>query len=106
MICDQKDVRLIKQKDYIKNPKASGYRSLHLIIEVPICFQDGEQWIRIEVQLRTAAMDYWADLDYKLRYKKGEAEADIIGEELKEYAFMMEKMDSKILELRRRIEAI
>jgi putative GTP pyrophosphokinase len=106
MLCNQKDVKLIKIKDYIRNPKASGYRSLHLIIEVPICFQNSTQWIKIELQLRTAAMDYWAGLDYQLRYKKGEKKADIIGEELKEYAFVIENMDSKVLELRKRIEAI
>lgn len=106
MLCSQKDVKLIKKKDYIINPKASGYRSLHLIIEVPICFHNSTKWIRIEVQLRTTAMDYWAGLDYQLRYKKGKKEADIIGEELKEYASVIEIMDKKVLELRKRIEAI
>lgn len=106
MLCSQKDVRLIKKKDYIVNPKQSGYRSLHLIVEVPICFQNSTQWIKIEIQLRTAAMDYWAELDYQLRYKKGEKKADIIGEELKNFASMIEKMDSKVLELRKRIESI
>jgi putative GTP pyrophosphokinase len=106
LICSQKDIKLIKIKDYIKNPKASGYRSLHLIIEVPICFQDGEQWIKIEIQLRTVAMDYWAGLDTQLQYKKGKAKADIIGEELKKYALVIEKMENKVLELRKRVEAI
>lgn len=106
MLCNQKDVKLIKKKDYILNPKQSGYRSLHLIIEVPICFQNSTEWIKTEIQLRTSAMDYWAELDYQLRYKKGERKADIIGEELKNYASMIESMDSKVLELRKRIESI
>jgi putative GTP pyrophosphokinase len=106
MLCNQKDVKLIKIKDYIVNPKQSGYRSLHLIVEVPICFQNSTHWIRIEIQLRTAAMDYWAELDYQLRYKKGEKKAVIIGEELKSYAAMIENMDQKVLELRKRIESI
>lgn len=106
MLCNQKDVKLIKIKDYIVNPKQSGYRSLHLIIEVPICFQNSTHWIKIEIQLRTAAMNYWAELDYQLRYKKGEKKAFIIGEELKSYAAMIENMDKKVLELRKRIESI
>lgn len=106
MLYNQKDVNVIKEKDYIKNPKESGYRSLHLIIEVPICFQGGTQWTKIEVQLRTAAMDYWAGLDYQLQYKKEQREARRIGEELKEYANAIEEIDRKVLELRKRIEAI
>lgn len=106
MLYAQKDVKVIKEKDYIKNPKTSGYRSLHLIIEVPICFQGGTQWTKIEVQLRTAAMDYWAGLDYQLQYKKEHREAQRIGEELKEYANAIEEIDRKVLELRKRIEAI
>lgn len=106
MLCSQKDIRLLKKKDYIQKPKSSGYRSLHLIIEVPVRFQEGKQWVKVEVQLRTAAMDYWAELDYQLQYKKENREAKIIGEELKEYANAIEQIDSKVLELRKRIEAI
>ncbi len=106
MLYAQKDVNIIKEKDYIKNPKESGYRSLHLILEIPICFERGTQWIKMELQLRTAAMDYWAGLDYQLQYKKENKEAQRIGEELKEYANAIEKIDRKVLELRKRIEAI
>ena len=70
MLCAQRDLRLLKKKDYIKSPKKSGYRSLHLIFQVPVSFQDEVRWIKIEVQLRTGAMDYWAGLDYQLQYKK------------------------------------
>ncbi len=66
----QDDVRLIERKDYIKNPKPSGYRSLHLIIEVPIFLQNEKRYMKVEVQLRTIAMDFWATLEHKLRYKK------------------------------------
>ena len=99
MLCAQK-------KDYIKNPKKSGYRSMHLIFQVPISFEAEVQWIRVEVQLRTAAMDYWAGLDYQLQYKKENREAKNISRELKAYANAIEQIDSKVLELRRRIEAI
>ena len=66
----QDDVKLITAKDYIKNPKPNGYRSLHLIVETPIYLQDGKRQMKAEVQLRTIAMEFWANLEHKLRYKK------------------------------------
>lgn len=66
----QDDIRLIKRKDYIKDPKPSGYRSLHLIVEIPIFLADQKKWVKAEIQLRTLAMDFWASLEHKLRYKK------------------------------------
>ena len=67
---EQDDITLIERKDYIKDPKPSGYRSLHLIVEVPIFTEEGKKMMRAEVQLRTIAMDFWASLEHKLRYKK------------------------------------
>ncbi len=69
-LLDQDDITLIEKKDYIQNPKESGYRSLHLIIEVPIFLQNEKRPMKVEVQLRTIAMDFWASLEHKLRYKK------------------------------------
>lgn len=66
----QDDVTLIKMKDYIKNPKPSGYRSLHLIVAVPIFLENEKKLIKVEVQFRTIAMDFWASLEHKLRYNK------------------------------------
>ncbi len=66
----QDDVKLIEMKDYIKNPKPNGYRSLHLIIEIPIYLHNEKRNMKVEVQLRTIAMDFWASLEHKLRYKK------------------------------------
>ena len=66
----QDDVKLIVAKDYIKSPKPNGYRSLHLIVETPIYLQDGKRQMKAEVQLRTIAMEFWANLEHKLRYKK------------------------------------
>ena len=66
----QDDIFLIKKKDYIENPKPNGYRSLHLIVEVPIFLENEKRLVKAEVQLRTIAMDFWASLEHKLRYKK------------------------------------
>lgn len=66
----QDDITLIEMKDYIKNPKPNGYRSLHLIISVPIFLKDEKRDMKVEVQLRTIAMDFWASLEHKIRYKK------------------------------------
>ncbi|MDD7280578.1 GTP pyrophosphokinase [Floccifex sp.] len=66
----QDDVRLIEKKDYIQNAKPNGYRSLHLIIEIPIFLANEKKWVKVEVQFRTIAMDFWASLEHKIRYKK------------------------------------
>lgn len=66
----QDDVKFVQKKDYIRNPKESGYRSLHLIVAVPIFLQDKKRLMKVEVQFRTMAMDWWASLEHKLRYKK------------------------------------
>lgn len=101
-----KDIRIVKVKDYIKEPKKSGYQSLHLIIEIAIAFQNGTQWIKIELQLRTAAMDYWANLDHQLRYKKGKKEAELIDGELRECAEVIGNLDQRMLEIRKKIDKI
>ena len=69
-LLQQDDITLIEKKDYIKSPKESGYRSLHLVVEVPIFLQSGKRLMKVEVQLRTIAMNFWANLEHKLRYKK------------------------------------
>jgi putative GTP pyrophosphokinase len=74
MLVKQDDIVLLKEKDYIKNPKESGYRSLHLIIETPVFLSDKKHYVKVEVQIRTIAMDFWASLEHQLRYK---AEVDI-----------------------------
>ena len=87
-LCKQDDIRIVEIKDYIKNPKPNGYRSLHLIIEVPIFLQNEKRLMRVEVQLRTIAMDFWASLELRLRYKKdlNEELAAMLSEELKQCA--------------------
>lgn len=69
-LLNQDDIVLIEKKDYIANPKPNGYRSLHLIVQVPIFYRGVKHMVNVEVQLRTIAMDFWASLEHKLRYKK------------------------------------
>lgn len=66
----QDDITLIAEKDYIKNPKPNGYRSLHMIVEIPVFFADKKVPIRVEVQFRTIGMDFWASLEHQIKYKK------------------------------------
>ena len=68
----QDDIRLIEKKDYIKNPKPNGYRSLHLIVEIPIFLHNEKRMMKAEVQFRTIAMDFWASLEHRIYYKKGQ----------------------------------
>lgn len=70
MLTKQDDIVLIKAKDYIKNPKPNGYRSYHIIVEVPVFFSDRKQLVRVEIQIRTVAMDFWASLEHQLKYKR------------------------------------
>ncbi|MBS5885827.1 GTP pyrophosphokinase family protein [Clostridium sp.] len=105
-LLNQDDIRLIAKKDYIKNPKKSGYRSLHLIIEVPIFLKNEKRYMKVEVQLRTIAMDFWASLEHKLRYKKNISleEAEIISKELLECSEISATLDKRMEGIRNRIE--
>lgn len=100
----QGDIEVIKEKDYIQSPKKNGYRSLHVILELPIYFGEGFQKERVEVQFRTVAMDYWSVLDYQLFYKKKMDENGEIAKELKEYAEDITELDARMLKLRNKIE--
>ena len=104
-LLQQDDVKLIQVKDYIKNPKPNGYRSLHLIIEIPIFLKDEKKDMRVEVQLRTIAMDFWASLDHKLSYKKDipEEEAKLLRQELLECAQISADLDVRMGEIKNRI---
>lgn len=70
MLLKQDDIRLVSYKDYIRAPKPNGYRSYHMIVETPVFFSEGKEMMKVEVQLRTIAMDFWASLEHELRYKK------------------------------------
>ena len=71
LIAEQDDIKVIKIKDYLKNPKPNGYRSYHMIVEIPVFFSKGKTPMRVELQIRTNGMDFWATLEHQLRYKKG-----------------------------------
>ena len=105
-LLNQDDITLIERKDYIKNPKESGYRSLHLIIEVPIFLQNEKKSMKVEVQLRTIAMDFSASLEHKLRYKKNidYNEVELLEKELVECAEISAALDKRMEEIRNKIE--
>ena len=107
MLVRQDDVTVIAIKDYIKNPKPSGYRSLHLIVRVPIFLQNEKCFMKVEVQLRTIAMDFWASLEHKLRYKKEipESEKDSLQKELFECAQMINTLDQRMEAVKNRLAA-
>lgn len=104
LLKQQKDFYLIKEKDYIKNPKKSGYQSFHLIIEVPVTYKEVTERQRVEIQIRTVAMDFWAGVDNQICYKKSQEEVKKAEEELKSYSNVIRKMDKQMLELRRKVE--
>ena len=100
----QDDITLISRKDYIANPKPNGYRSLHLIIGIPIFLSTGKKMMKAEVQFRTIAMDFWASLDHKLKYKHNVKNSADISSQLKECADAINDIDFRMQEIRRQIE--
>ena len=102
----QRDVTLVKEKDYIAKPKKNGYMSLHLIVDIPIYFGDNFQSKRVEIQIRTLAMDFWSVLEYQLMYKKNLSGAEKIGKELKNYSEEVANLDQKMMKLRNKIDKI
>lgn len=100
----QDDIALIARKDYIKNPKPNGYRSLHLIVEVPIFLTDEKKPMRVEVQFRTIAMDFWASLEHKMKYKKHVEKAESISNELYYCAELIAQLDGRMQQIREKIE--
>jgi len=105
MLTSQDDVKVIAIKDYIKHPKPNGYRSYHLIIEIPVFFSDQKKDMRVEVQIRTIAMDFWASLDHQLKYKKDiVGDSDAISEELRQCAEIIAQTDQRMLNIRKNIE--
>lgn len=101
----QDDITLIERKDYIANPKENGYRSLHLIVKVPVFFADQKCEMKVEVQLRTIAMDFWASLEHQLKYKKEIPRQDEIVTELKACADAITAAENHMLSIRQEIEA-
>ena len=106
LLTSQDDVHLREMRDYIRNPKPNGYRSLHLILEIPVFLQEGRILVPVEVQLRTIAMDFWASLEHDLRYKAhGHVPKDIC-EELQQVGQDISILDQKMQSIHDRIEVL
>ena len=103
-LLEQDDITLIQRKDYIENPKENGYRSLHLIVEVPIFLEHKKKMMKVEVQLRTIAMDFWASLEHKIYYKFEGNAPEYISKDLQECAKMVSELDDKMLSLNEAIQ--
>ena len=92
----QLDVSVLEEKDYIKNPKENGYRSYHMVVTVPVYFINRTENVPIEIQIRTIAMDFWASLEHKLRYKKDRQMSYGLQERLKSFAEITDKLDEEM----------
>lgn len=116
MLASQDDITVLKVKDYIKNPKPNGYRSYHMIVEVPVFFSDSKQPMRVEVQIRTIAMDFWASLEHQLKYKGKDSitenniadnnATEKIVKELKDCAEIISQTDLKMQKIKKYIDEI
>lgn len=103
MIGKQNDLTVISVKDYIKHPKESGYKSYHMLVSVPVFLSDSVVDIRVEIQIRTIAMDFWASLEHKIYYKFEGNAPDYISKELRECAQIVSDLDAKMLQLNQAI---
>ena len=99
----QDDITLVEKKDYIANPKPNGYRSLHLIVTVPIFLEHEKRVMQVEIQLRTIAMDFWASLEHQLRYKKDFVFTEEMAQELRDCAQLSAQVDQRMDSLRARL---
>ena len=106
MLIRQDDLTLIERKDYIANPKPNGYRSLHLILQVPIFLSDRTQPVRIELQLRTIAMDFWASLEHQLRYKSDVQAPAHVSADLKACADVIAATDEEMQRLAKELHVL
>ncbi|NWQ41549.1 GTP pyrophosphokinase family protein [Bacillus sp. EB106-08-02-XG196] len=104
MIANQKDIRILEYKDYIKNPKPNGYQSLHMILEIPIFMSDREELTCVEIQIRTIAMDFWASLEHKIYYKYNKEVPRKMLDELKTTAEMAALLDNKMENLHKEMK--
>lgn len=103
MIGMQNDITVISVKDYIKHPKESGYKSYHMIVSVPIFISDEVFDVRVEIQIRTIAMDFWASLEHKIYYKFEGHAPEYISRDLRECAEIVSNLDAKMLQLNKAI---
>ena len=99
-LAQQDDITVIAVKDFIRSPKPNGYRSYHMIVEVPVFFSDAKQSLRVEIQIRTVAMDFWASLEHEIKYKRELADSQKIVAELRECADVIAETDQRMLHIR------
>ena len=104
MFLRQDDITLLEEKDYFKNPKENGYRSLHLVVGTPIFLHDSKRVMKVEVQFRTISMDWWASLEHKIRYKKDLAPEEEIDRELLELAETSAELDQRMERIMKKVE--
>ena len=103
-LTSQDDITLLEEKDYIRNPKPNGYRSLHLIVSVPVFFSQQKRQIKVEVQIRTIAMDFWASLEHQMKYKREIPDQQHIVAQLKSCAEDIARVDMEMMDIRLRLE--
>ncbi len=104
LLVQQDDVLLLARKDYIENPKSNGYRSFHIIVDIPIFLSEGKKHMKVEVQFRTIAMDFWASVDHKLKYKKELKHPDEVVARLKKCADSLAEMDDEMEAIRQSLD--
>lgn len=105
MIANQSDVTVLQVKDYIKNPKPNGYKSYHMVVAIPVYLSDGPQETKVEIQIRTVAMDFWATLEHKIYYKSQGNAPDYLQQDLKACADVVDVLDAKMYSLNEAISA-
>ena len=106
MLLKQPDITLIKETDYIQNPKDSGYRSLHLVIEIPVYLSNTKHDVKVEIQLRTIAMDFWASLEHELRYKTSSKVPESVRRELFRVAETIAMTDREMEEIANELQML
>ncbi len=105
LLTQQDDITVLTRKDYIANPKPNGYRSLHLIVSTPIFLTTGKKMMNVEVQFRTIAMDFWASVEHKLKYKKEIASPELFSAKLEKCASDLALIDQQMQEIRTEIDS-
>ncbi|WP_281658439.1 GTP pyrophosphokinase family protein [Halobacillus sp. Cin3] len=106
MLDQQDDIHVIEVKDYIENPKPNGYKSLHLILEVPVFLSNRTEMVKVEVQIRTVAMDFWAGIEHKLYYKYEKSVPDHLAGELLKAAETVHALDDKMSGLKKEVDLL
>ncbi|MFP9129767.1 GTP pyrophosphokinase family protein [Niallia sp. BSM11] len=104
MLKKQSDIKIVEVKDYIENPKPNGYKSLHLIVKIPVFLSNGMEEVYVEVQIRTIAMDFWASLEHKIYYKFDKGIPNHLLAELKEAAGAAHELDVKMKKIKDRVD--